>query len=79
MRLYLIPILLFLPAGMCQKPEPVASDDALFCDIEEPRRFTQTQVDWRSVNDVANFRRDLQTNLAWDAEQCDTVAETEGA
>lgn len=39
-----------------------------FCDIEEPRRFTQAEIDWRSANAPWNLRRDLKTNEAWQAE-----------
>lgn len=43
-----------------------------FCDIEEPRRFTQAEIDWRSANAPWNLRRDLKTNEAWRAE-CESV------
>lgn len=68
MRLYLIPPLLFLITG-CSQPIPIeASDEALFCDVEEPRRFTQAEIDWRTVNAQRNLVRDYQTNLTWDRE-----------
>jgi len=43
-------------------------EEALFCDVEEPRRFTQVELDWRSENAPANLRRDFKTNLTWDRE-----------
>ena len=39
-----------------------------FCVVEEPRRFTQAEVDWRIANAPANFRRDLKTNATGKAE-----------
>lgn len=60
--------------------DPVeVSDDALFCDVERPRRFTQEELDWRSANAPANLRLDFSTNLTWDEEcvdQGDTVTGT---
>jgi len=68
MRLYLILISLSLIAG-CSPPIDIeVSDAALFCDVEEPRRFTQDEIDWRTVNAQANLVRDYQTNLTWDRE-----------
>ncbi len=57
-----------LMAGSCLKPEPVASTEPLFCDVEEKRRFTQVELDWRKVNAPANLRRDWKTNTTWDRE-----------
>jgi hypothetical protein len=36
--------------------------------VEEPRRFSQEEVDWRSEHAPANFRRDLKTNATGKAE-----------
>lgn len=33
-----------------------------FCIVEEPRRFTQEELDWRSEHAAGNLRRDLKTN-----------------
>lgn len=69
MKKLLIPCLFLLPGGLCSEPEPpVASEEALFCDIEEKRVFTQEEVDWRGANAPWNLRRDFSTNLAWEAE-----------
>jgi len=57
------------------QPEPVV-EEALFCDIEEPRRFTQPELDWRSANAPWNLRKDFKTNRAWDRECADTERET---
>lgn len=35
-----------------------------FCVVEEMRRFTQEQVDWRIEHDMTNFRHDLKTNAS---------------
>ena len=40
----------------------------LFCDVEEPRRFTQAEIDWRAEHAPTNLRKDIKTNLTWDAE-----------
>jgi len=44
------------------------STEALFCDVEEPRRFTQEEVDWRAKNAPWNLRRDYKTNLTFERE-----------
>lgn len=49
-------------AGSCLKPEPVASTDPLFCDLEEGRRFTQIELDWRAEFAPTNLRKDFKTN-----------------
>ena len=56
---------LFLMAGCSTSDLPTGP---LFCDIEEPRRFTQEEIDWRADNAPWNLRRDYKTNAAWDAE-----------
>jgi len=33
-----------------------------FCDAEEPRRFSQEEIDWRGANAPWNLRRDFKTN-----------------
>jgi len=48
----------------------VASTDALFCDVEEERRFSQAEIDWRAANAPWNLRRDYKTNLTYERE-CD--------
>ena len=57
----------FLLAGCFPQIEPV-SEGPLFCDIEQPRRFTQTELDWRAAHAPANLRADFKTNAAWDRE-----------
>ena len=59
--------LLSLIAG-CDQKEIEVVDDALFCDVEEPRRFTQEELDWRAANAPWNLRRDFKTNTTWDRE-----------
>lgn len=53
-------------------PEPLpdlrAVHGPLFCDVEELRRFSQEELDWRAANAPWNLRRDFNTNKAWDAE-----------
>ena len=59
--------LTFLLSG-CSRPQVVQSDAALFCDVEEPRRFTQEELNWRAANAAWNLRRDYKTNTTWDRE-----------
>jgi hypothetical protein len=63
----------FLTTG-CGQREPVTTLDpenvVLFCDVEEPRRFSQEELDWRSANAPWNLRRDFKTNATWDREEC---------
>jgi len=65
---------LFLIIG-CVQPEIEVADDALFCDVEEPRRFTQDELDWRAANAPWNLRRDFKTNTTWDRECSPPVGE----
>lgn len=60
---------MFLITG-CAKPSPVlvASDEAAFCDVEEQRRFSQEEIDWRAVNAPWNLRRDYKTNKTFERE-----------
>lgn len=41
---------------------------ALFCDVEEPRRFSRAEIAWRAHHAPWNLRRDYQTNLTWERE-----------
>ena len=43
-------------------------DVVLFCDVEEQRRFSQEELDWRAANAPWNLRRDFKTNATWDRE-----------
>lgn len=58
----LICLTLLILAGCSPEQEPALPPEALFCDVEEARRFTQKALDWRSANDATNLRRDFQTN-----------------
>lgn len=61
----------FLIAGCGQKhPDPIVTE-ALFCDVEELRRFSKEEVIWRTENAPWNFRRDLKTNLTFERECVD--------
>ncbi len=57
-----------LIAGCAPKAVPVAATEALFCDVEEPRRFTQEELNWRAAKAPWNLRRDYKTNLSWERE-----------
>lgn len=64
----MLALALFLIAGCGQKtPDPVVTE-ALFCDVERPRRFTQTEIDWRAKYAPWNLRLDYQTNLTHERE-----------
>ena len=69
-RLLLIPAFsMCLMGGSCLKDQtPPVIEEALFCDIEEKRKFTQAEIDWRAVNAPWNLARDYRTNLAWERE-----------
>lgn len=59
---------MFLLTGCGPPPPPPLIEAPLFCDVEEPRRFTQVELDWRSANAPWNLRRDFKTNTTWDRE-----------
>lgn len=54
----------------CSRTDPIPPpvDAAQFCDVEEPRRFSQEELDWRSEHAPWNLRRDFKTNTTWDRE-----------
>lgn len=62
----LLGLTLSLTVGCGQKIE--VEDRALFCDVEEPRRFSQEELDWRADNAPWNLRRDFKTNTTWERE-----------
>jgi len=65
---------MFLTAGCFRQPEPMPTE-ALFCDVEEKRRFSQEEIDWRSDNAPWNLRRDFATNLSYERE-CEVDGES---
>lgn len=69
MNFLILPLCVSLTTG-CQwfQPRVVSDDKANFCDVEEPRRFTQAELDWRAEHAPANLRRDFKTNTTWDRE-----------
>ena len=75
LKLPLFPIAICLCMSIlagCSQTEiqeiPVVSPEPLFCDVEEPRRFSQEELNWRAEHAPWNLRRDFNTNKAWDAE-----------
>lgn len=73
MRFLTVLSLMFLTTGcdLLRSEPPVAlepEDVVLFCDVEEPRRFSQEELDWRAANAPWNLRRDFKTNTTWDRE-----------
>lgn len=60
--------LLILSGCSLLQPEVIVNDGPLFCDVEEPRRFSQEEIDWRAANAPWNLRRDYKTNETWDRE-----------
>ena len=60
---------MFLLTGCDQPPPPIEEPEpARFCDLEEPRRFSQEELDWRSANAPWNLRRDFKTNTTYERE-----------
>ena len=59
--------MLFLTTG-CGQKEIEVDTSARFCDVEEPRRFSQEEIDWRAANAAWNLRKDFATNLTWERE-----------
>jgi len=69
----------FLTTG-CSAPTPTPPPvvtEPFFCDVYEPRRFTQDEIDWRSANAPWNLRRDFANNRAHDRE-CLTTGDKTG-
>lgn len=66
---------MFLITGCTPAPVDPVIEEALFCDVEEPRRFTQAELDWRAANAPWNLRRDFKTNATWDRECAAPVEE----
>jgi hypothetical protein len=52
----------------CSLTPPVEQAGPLFCDVEEARRFSQEEIDWRAEHALWNLRRDFKTNATWDRE-----------
>ena len=61
-------------AKTVEPPAPVRGPD--FCVVEEVRRFTQEEIDWRAEHAPWNLRKDLKTNATWKAE-CPKVVSSE--
>ena len=57
---------------------PVPPPGPAFCDVEEMRRFTQEEIDWRAAHAPWNLRRDLKTNATWEAECLEASAVSNG-
>lgn len=56
-----------LLTGCLKATEPVVVDP-LFCDLYEPRRFDQAELDWRVKHAPWNIRKDLANNEDWRGE-----------
>lgn len=59
-------------------PEPIDLGPA-FCLVEEQRRFSQAELDWRAKNAPWNLRRDFATNERWGEVDCDALLEAVAA
>lgn len=57
-----------LTTGCSQTPLIDLEPPVEFCDVEEPRRFTQEELDWRAEHAPWNLRLDFKTNSTWDRE-----------
>ena len=68
-------VMTFLTTG-CSRPVPVPPPvvtEPFFCDLYEPRRFTQAEIEWRRENAAWNLRRDFANNAQHDRECLDEV------
>ena len=69
MQKFLIPAaLLSLIVGCGPSPIPPVIEAALFYDVEEERRFSQDEINWRTANAPWNLARDYRTNLTFERE-----------
>jgi len=59
----------------CSGPAEVTKIAADFCAIEEQRKFSQEEWDWRAAHAPWNLRRDVKTNTAYEREECATYLE----
>lgn len=67
-------LLSFLIIG-CDRPETLqVIEEPLFCDLTEPRRFSQAELEWRAENAPWNLRRDHKTNADYDRECVEPTA-----
>lgn len=57
-----------LTGGCFRHVEEVPPPGPQFCDVEEARRFTQEELDWRAEHAPWNLRRDFKTNATYDRE-----------
>lgn len=58
-----------LLSGCADKlPEIPIDESPRFCDVEELRRFSQDEINWRSDNAPWNLTRDLKTNATGERE-----------
>jgi len=53
---------------------PPVVTEPLFCDVFEPRRYTQEEIDVRAERWPANLRRDFANNATHDRECTDQEA-----
>lgn len=58
----------FLIAGCDRVPESDPVDVVDFCLVEEERRFSQVELDWRAEFAPWNLRRDFKTNTTFERE-----------
>jgi len=63
-------LVMFLIAGCAKNDPPPIVTAALFCDVEEPRSFSQEEIDWRAANAPWNLRKDYKTNLTFERLDC---------
>lgn len=70
--LTILTALLFLTVGCAPETPPIV-EQALFCDVEEKRKFSQDEINWRTANAPWNLARDYRTNLTFERE-CEVEA-----
>lgn len=67
-RLLILTFIPFLITGCWNSEEAPSSEGPRFCDVEEERRFSQEELDWRGKHAPWNLAKDFRTNLTYERE-----------
>ena len=67
-----------LTAGSCDPDPPPIVEKPLFCDVEEPRRFSHEEIAWRAENAPWNLKKDYKTNRTHERECLEEKTDANG-